>query len=163
MTLAAAARPLRLRLLFLFLCLYILRAVEHEQDLEHCYMCPTCYMTSHDHHRYEELMGTVFLTIWDIGIWHVFYFHHSSIGAKVCADELWWNICGSVTRVLFSSWLRSAQGLLPKTYDELGIFVIDVICSMTKFKMSYGKTSWMLLFLLVRGTIPNNSFSWENT
>ena len=106
-------------------------------------------MMSQSHHKYEELIGTVFLTIWDIGLWHVFYFHHSSIGAKVCADELWWNICGSVMRILLSSWLRSVHGLPPKTYDEPGIFVIDVVYSMMKFQMSCGKTSWKVLFLLV--------------
>ena len=41
-----------------------------------------------------------------------------------------------------------------RTCDEPGIFVIDGIRSMMKFKMSYAKTSWMLLFLLVETRRP---------
>ena len=50
---------------------------------------------------------------------------------------------------VFTSRLSTVRGMSTRIYDELGIFIIDAICSMTKFKMSYGKTSWMLLFLLV--------------
>jgi hypothetical protein len=34
-------------------------------------------------------------------------------------------------------------------YDETGIFVIYVVCSMTKFQISRAKALWKLLFLLV--------------
>ena len=77
-------------------------------------------MMSHSHHKYEELMVHRF-----------------------CDDMR----CFSMMHVfLSSSGFQNTWGLPPMIYDELGIFVIDVVCSMTKFQ-----TSWKLLFLLVIG------------
>ena len=120
-------------------------------------------MKNHVDHRDEELIGTpFFMTIWNVVLWRVLYFRHSSVGAEGFGDELWQNSCSHMTLFYFRHGWALPGGMSTGGYDEPGIFVIDAICSMTKFKMSYGKTSWMLLFLLVRGTIPNNSFSWEN-
>ena len=56
---------------------------------------------------------------------------------------------------LLSSRLSTVRGMSTRTYDESGIFIIDAICSMTKFKTSYEKISCMLLFLLVILAIPS--------
>jgi len=56
---------------------------------------------------------------------------------------------------LLSSQLSTVRGMSMRTYDESGIFIIDAISSMTKFKTSYEKISCMLLFLLVILAIPS--------
>ena len=94
--------------------------------------------------------GALFLWRYeDVVLWCVFYFHNNSLGAEGCDDELWRNRHCSVRSVLLLSRLHSGWGLPWKIYDEPRIFIIDVVCLMTKFQNITHKTLLKLLFLLV--------------